>query len=212
MWEARSRPPGYRQTLLVVTAGSLLCACLVEGTGSKTADAIASAAMAGAATIEIEREKAAARSAYHGTEHDDGCPVWACYAGTDMTLDEAREYAAKYINHARTDAGLGPLVLDYALSAFAQAGSKQLSRDHQPHRHILASAVDCPSCAEGQSDPQGVAAGPVRDQIDAVLAGMLAEGPGGANHDVLLDPHWHRLGVGIANPSGESYVTIDVAP
>jgi hypothetical protein len=212
MRDAWSRVPGQRPFLFGVAAGALLCACLVEGTGSKTVDAIASAAMAGAATVEVEREKAAARNAAWGPERDDGCPMWACYAGSDMTLDEARAYAVLYINHARAEAGVGALVLDFRLSAFAQSGSKELSRDHVLHRHILSGSAECPSCAENQSDPQGVSAGPVHDQLNAVLASMLAEGPGGANHDVLLDPHWHRLGIGIVNPTGVSYVTIDLAP
>jgi|HubBroStandDraft_6_1064221.scaffolds.fasta_scaffold537225_2 hypothetical protein len=168
--------------------------------------------MAGAATIEVEREKAAARNASFGTERGDTCPTWACYAGGDLTLDEARGYALRYVNHARADAGIGELVLDYELNAFAQSGSKELSRDHLPHGYLASASAGCPSCAESQADPQGVAAAPVHDQLDAVLAGMLAEGAGGPNHDVLLDSHGHRLGVGIVNPNGVAYVTIDVAP
>jgi hypothetical protein len=196
---------------LLASACSLV-GCLVEGTGSKTLDAVASATMAGAVTVadEVERQRAA-RAAERMREHDDLCPAWECYAGTDMTLEEARGYALAFVNHARADVGLGPLSLDYALNAFAQTGSKQLARDHRPHVHLIEDQGACPTCAETQADPGGLTAAPVHEQLDAALGLMLNEGPGGPSHDVLLGAVWHRVGVGIVNPDGRMYFTLDVA-
>jgi hypothetical protein len=199
-----------RRTLLVAATGACV-ACV--GSGSKTFDAVATATAAGALTVanEVERSRAD-REAERLREHDDACPMWECYAGTDMTLDEARAYAVAYVNHARSDVGLGPLAADYSLNAFAQLGSKALARDHRPHRHLIEESAECPGCAETQSDPAGVAAGRVHDQLDAALGFMVNEGAGGASHDVLLGAQWHRLGVGIVNPDGRMYFTVDVAP
>jgi hypothetical protein len=41
---------------------------------------------------------------------------------------------------------------------------------------------------------------------------MMAEGAGGGHHDCLMNRRWTRLGVGIVNPGGEMYLTIDFAP
>jgi hypothetical protein len=194
---------------LVAVAPLLGCV----GSGSKTFDAVATASAAGALTVanEVERSRAE-REATRLREQDDACPVWECYAGKDMTLDEARAYTVAYVNHARTDVGLGALAVDYSLNAFAQLGSKALARDHRPHRHLIEESGECPGCAETQSDPAGLAAAPVHDQLDAALGYMLSEGPGGPSHDVLVGATWHRMGIGIVNPDGKMYVTVDVAP
>jgi hypothetical protein len=184
------------------------------GSGSKTFDAVATASAAGALTVanEVERARAQRDQEAARREQDDSCPMWECYAGTDMTLDEARAYAVAFVNHARSDLGLGSLAVDYSLNAFAQLGSKALARDHRPHRHLIEDAAQCAGCAETQSDPAGLATAPVHDQLDAALGFMLNEGAGGPSHDVLVGSSWHRLGIGIVNPDGKMYVTVDVAP
>jgi uncharacterized protein YkwD len=201
------------RAVLVCLFALAFSGCLVQGSGSKAFDAIASATAAGAVTVanEVERQKAA-RDAERSRERDNPCPVWECYAATDMTLEDARNYALKYINHARADAGLPPLALDYVLNDFAQAGSRQLAQDHQPHEHLSSERRACPICAETQGDPAGLEAASVHDQLDAALAFMLSEGNGGPDHDVLLNGDWHRVGVGIVNPDARMYFTVDVAP
>jgi hypothetical protein len=203
-----------------VLAFSACCACAAsalgcreEGGGSKTANAVAFATLAGALAVgqEVARERAI-RAAASGHEHDSGCPSWECYADPDMTLEEARAYALAYIDHARADEGVRLLALDYALNAFAQDGSKQLARDHRLHRHVLTDPQACPTCAETQGAPDGVDAAPARDQLQAALGLMLSEGPGGANHDLLLGTRWHRLGIGVVKPDGRMYLTMDFAP
>jgi hypothetical protein len=197
--------------------------CLVQGSGSKAFDAIASAGMAGAATVaeEVAREQAA-RNAPLGPERDR-CPAWECYASPDMTLEEARAYALVYVNHARSDASVAPLSLDYELSAFAQAGSKQLARDHKLHQHIVDDPSGCTGCAEEQADPAGLAAAPAHDQLDAALNAIVGAAsanldadraaPGGGSS--VLAPRWHRLGVGVVNgvgSDGRMYFTLEFAP
>jgi hypothetical protein len=188
-------------------------ACIFPGNNQQAIYAVTTAAAAGAVTAanEIERQKAA-RDAEHDSERDNPCPVWECYSAADMTLEDARGYALKYINHARVDAGLAPLALDYVLNDFAQAGSRRLAKDHQPHEHLSSERRACPICGETQGDPGGLDVAPVHDQLDAALAFMLSEGAGGPDHDVLLGADWHRVGVGIVNPDARMYFTVDLAP
>ena len=117
-----------------------------------------------------------------------------------------------YINGMRSLHGVALVDLDDALTVFAQEGSDRLARDHRGHGHFIAQGAACPGCAENQSDPGGWRPGPVRQQIDEILAMMMDEGPGGGHHDIILDPRWTRLGVGLANPGGEAYLTTDFAP
>jgi hypothetical protein len=204
------RTAGAALSSLVALASS---GCIVQGGNQQAIYALTTATAAGAMTVanEVERQKAA-RDAERSREHDNPCPAWECYAATDMTLEDARTYALKYINHARGDAGLAPLALDYVLNDFAQAGSRQLAQDHQPHEHLADERRACPICAETQGDPGGLDVAPVHDQLDAALVFMLSEGPGGPNHDILLGADWHRVGVGIVNPDARMYFTVDVAP
>jgi hypothetical protein len=187
--------------------------CIVHGNNQQAIYALTTAAAAGAMTAanEVERQKAA-RDAEYDRERDNPCPVWECYAAADMTLEDARTYALAYINHARSDSGLAPLALDYVLNDFAQAGSRQLARDHQPHEHLSSDRRACPICAESQGDPGGLDVASVHDQLDAALVFMLSQGPGGPDHDILLGADWHRVGVGIVNPDARMYFTVDVAP
>lgn len=207
----RARAPKFVYRAAVLLAAGPCAGCLVEGSGSKAFDAVASAAAAGAVTVanEVESRQAARQSR---SEPYDGCSAWECYGATDITLEEARAYALAYINHARKGAGLEALALDYTLDEFAQVGSKDLSRDHQPHQHLEAERRACPICAETQGDPGGLDPAPTHVQLDAALAFMLSEGPGGPSHDVLLGAAWHRLGVGVVNPGGRMYFTVDFAP
>jgi uncharacterized protein YkwD len=154
---------------------------------------------------------------YCGGDYDHECDVGPVRddrrGGTEgMTLGEARSHALMYVNGMRSLNGVGLVELDDALTAFAQEGSEQLARDHKPHGHIEARRDDCRSCSENQGDPNGWRAGPVDKQIDEIIAGFMAEGPGGGHHDNMLDRRWSRLGVGIANAGETMYFTIDFAP
>jgi hypothetical protein len=153
-----------------------------------------------------------AKNARLAGEHYVGCSATDCYSDPDMQLDDARTYALLYINRVRAESGAPTLTLDYGLNAFAQAGSKQIARDHRPHQHIADDPSACWQCSEEQSDPQGLPPAAMRDQILGALDGMMSSGPGAATHDNLLGRGWHRLGVGIANPDGPAYLTLDFAP
>jgi hypothetical protein len=130
----------------------------------------------------------------------------------EMTPVEARRHTLMYINGLRSLRGLPLLELDDDLTEFAQDGSDQVARDHRPHGHFLDKGAQCPGCGENQSGSKGWRIEPVGRQIDEVLALMVAEGPGGGHHDNLFNPRWKRLGVGITNPGGEMYLTMDFAP
>jgi uncharacterized protein YkwD len=130
----------------------------------------------------------------------------------DMTLEEARSHVLTYINGLRSLNGVGLLERDDDLTEFAQEGSEQLARDHRMHGHIDDHGADCRSCGENQSSPNGWRTGPVGRQVDEVIELMVAEGPGGGHRDNFLDARWTRLGVGIVNPGGPMYLTMDFAP
>jgi hypothetical protein len=181
--------------------------------GGNYAEAATYAAAAGALTVANEVAKAnAAKNASHGGEHYVGCSATDCYSDPEMALEDARAYALVYLNRVRAESGAPSLSLDYGLNAFAQAGSKQIALDHRPHQHIADDPRACWQCSEEQSDPQGLPPAPMKDQILGLLDGMMSTGPGAATHDNLLGRAWHRLGVGIANPDGQTYVTLDFAP
>jgi uncharacterized protein YkwD len=211
---------------------ALPCACIIPGarippdTGTSNAyDAAAYAAAAGGITAVHEAAKAEAQNAPMRRTYCAGEYEHDCYSGRalpdstpeqpggpdDMTLEEARSHALTYINGLRSLNGVGLLERDDALTAFAQEGSEQVSRDHRGHGHFTDHAADCPSCGENQSGATGWRPGPVGRQIDEVLQLMMAEGPGGGHHDNMLNPRWTRLGVGIVNPGGEMYLTLDFA-
>jgi uncharacterized protein YkwD len=210
----------------------LLAPCIVAcvptaepppSTGSSSAgQAIAWAAEAAAVTGVQEAEKNAAKNAppyrsYCAGDYDHDCYVGPIQeddrAGVeDMTLAQARSHTLMYINGMRSLRGIALVELDDTLNAFAQEGSEQLARDHRPHGHLVDQRAQCPGCGENQGDPNGWRPAPVSKQIDEMLGGMMAEGPRGGHHDVLLYPRWGRLGVGIVNPGGRVYFTTDFAP
>jgi hypothetical protein len=179
------------QSLALVLFGMTSC----KGGGSGYAEAAAYAAAAGALTAANEVAKASAAKNAGGGEHYVGCSATDCYSDPDMALDDARSYALLYVNRVR-----------------AESGAPALALDHRPHQHIADDPRACWQCSEEQSDPQGLPPAPMKDQILGVLDGMMSTGPGAATHDDLLARGWHRLGVGIANPDGQTYVTIDLAP
>lgn len=213
-----------------VMANAVACASVPgardpTGTSNNYGAAAYAAAVAGAVTAGQVAEQNALeneppRRTYCAGEYDHDCyvavvPIAHAPSRDDadeMTLDQARSHTLTYINGMRSLHGVGLLELDGALTAFAQEGSDRLARDHRGHGHFVAEQAHCPGCGENQSDPRGWRPGPVGRQIDEILGDMIDEGPGGGHHDNMLDPRWTRLGVGITNPGGETYLTTDFAP
>lgn len=194
--------------MLAALFGLGLTGCGAPGATEKAL--VAGAWTTAAAAIAVADEVAAERAARAGHfEAVDTCWASGCYEDQETPLADAREFALGYVNRLRADHGAGPLVLDYALGAFAQAGSRQLARDGRPHQHIVDEGWACPNCAENQGDPAGVPAQPVRDQLGSVLEGMMTDPP---SAQTLLSPEWHRLGAGIVNSGGLLRVTLDFAP
>ena len=135
--------------------------------------------------------------------------------------DPLVKYNVDLLNEYRAKAGRAPLLYDDRISAFAIAGSKQLSRDHKPHAHFVASAKGAPGfgprAAENQGDPSGV---PPFDrdrlvsgkkQIAIMLKMMFDEGPGGGHYDNMVNPKYRRVGIGLYDPAGTLYLTNDLS-
>ncbi len=128
----------------------------------------------------------------------------------EMSDDDARDYVQGYLNGVRKLNGVGVLVRDDSLDAFAQAGSDELAQDHLPNQHMAAHAPELRVAgAEIQGPPDGSRPGPLQDQIAAVLLRFTGEGHGGTHHDAMLRPEWRKLGVGIAHSDGRTYFTAD---
>jgi uncharacterized protein YkwD len=138
-------------------------------------------------------------------------PVQADVTPSFVSVAEARDYTLRYINGVRRLNGVGPIQLDDALNAFAQAGSEELAQDHRPLQHFIEhqGELGVAAGAENQGASDGAPPGPIEDQIGEILGAMMREGRGGAHHDTMLAPDWNKLGVGIVGPGERMYLTMD---
>lgn len=138
--------------------------------------------------------------------------------------DPLVRYNVEQLNAYRKAAGVEPLKYDAKISVYAVAGSSQLSGDHQPHAHFLATSKDemgvgkilGTKAAENQGDwngvPELVAGDEIangKKQIDVMLKIMFDEGPGGGHHDNMLNPKMKRVGIGLVYVDGKLYLTND---
>jgi uncharacterized protein YkwD len=216
------------------TVGAWACvscsAGINQSNGSKLGEALAFAAIAGATQVALSAAEQQARNnapvthaskglgVAHGCDNDDeyacvtvrAAPSAPRVPEPEMDDDEARAYVLGYVNGVRRLNGVGPLLRDESLDAFAQAGSVELSLDHRPNRHMSEHVGDLHAVsAEVQGLPDGSGPGPLQDRIAEILLRWMNEGPGGADHDTLLRPVWRNLGVGIANRDGRTFFTVD---
>jgi uncharacterized protein YkwD len=215
---------------VVASASSGCGAGVAPSNGAKVGEAVAFAAVAGAAQVaqSIAEERARssapiARSGGYGLSPCDNQGQYACLSVAaapappperapepEMTADEARDYVRDYVNGVRKLNGAPPVVRDESLDAFAEAGSEELARDHQVGRHLADRGREIGSpVGEVQSAAEGAPSGMLQDQIGATLLEMTGEGSGGPHHDVILRPGWRKLGVGIVNRAGRAYLTVD---
>lgn len=134
--------------------------------------------------------------------------------------DPRVRYNVERVNAYRAQKGLPPLLYDAQISAFAKLGSEQLSKDHVAHAHFMAGTKGAPGfgprTAENQGDPSGVpvldpsnAAANGKKQVDVMLQLMFDEGPGGGHYDNMMNPKYHRIGVGFVDVGGKMYMTND---
>jgi hypothetical protein len=127
-----------------------------------------------------------------------------------MDEDEARAYVLGYVNGVRRLNGVGPLIRDESLDAFAQAGSDELALDPRPNRPMSEQAGDLHAVSgEVEGSPDGSRAALLQDRIAEILLRWMNEGPGGADHDTLLRPGWRNVGVGIAKRDGRLFFSVD---
>ena len=144
-------------------------------------------------------------------------------------FDQFQKHNLSVVNAYRAKKGIAPLKLAASLSTFALAGSKELQKDHIPHAHFIAAAKSGAlwhdgfktMAGENQGDPNGwpqlvVGDEPANEkaQIDAIQKMMFAEGPGTGeahgHYENMMNPKFHRLGVGLVRASGgKLYLTND---
>jgi uncharacterized protein YkwD len=136
-----------------------------------------------------------------------------------LPADPLVKYNLDRVNAYRAQKGLGPLLYDAPISAFARRGSEQLAHDHVAHAHFAANAQGAKdfgsTSAENQGDPRGV---PSMDgdavkngqrQIDTMLKLMMDEGPGGGHYDNMMNARFRRIGIGLHYLAGRFYMTND---
>jgi len=215
---------------VVLACASLGCgAGLNQSNGAKMGEALAFAAVAGAAQVaQSVAEQHARNSApmthaggvgvspqcdnegQYGCVSVAGSPSDPVAPEAELNDDEARDYVLGYVNGVRKLNGIGPVEREEALDAFAQAGSDELAQDHKQNQHLAAHAQELhASSAEVQGSPDGASAGALQDQIAGSLLRWMGEGPGGMHHDALLRPDWRKVGVGIVRSDGRMYFTVD---
>ena len=143
---------------------------------------------------------------------------------TDMAMggsgvDPHIQHCLDGVNRYRSQAGLSPYQLSDALNAFALEGSKELAAGGPSHGHFLDAANAgtlytmgfCNGGAENQAPGWGIN-GDEDSTIDAVLASMMAEGPGGGHHDSIVSPTFALLGVGLYVTGNQLWFTNDFSP
>lgn len=95
-----------------------------------------------------------------------------------------------------------------------------------PHQHFITASTTSAFFAAGfsggggenQGSPTGwpvLNADPTMNelaQITQIQQVMFAEGPGGGHHDAIVNPSYHRIGVGLLEVAGQLYLTNDFSP
>jgi Cysteine-rich secretory protein family len=127
----------------------------------------------------------------------------------------------------RATLNLTPYTLDSQLSAFALAGSQELSMDHLPHQHFMNAGNGLwtmgftSNAGENQGDPNGwrvlsasCALSNEEQQIAQIMQAMFNEGPAGDAGDHghylnMMSTTFKRVGVGLVEVSGKLYLTND---
>lgn len=159
------------------------------------------AAYAGAAAGVAVAQAVAASKSSDSTAGGDSLASPASH------LRALRDYTLRAINRIRADHSLPALTPSDSLNEFAQRGSEWLEQDHQPRHHLLSDARCTARCGENQGRAEGEFAGPAEEQIDAALRAMMKdEGDPRAN---LLSTNWRFVGLGITNPGGAMFLTVD---
>jgi len=130
----------------------------------------------------------------------------------------------------RATQNLRPYVLDATLSAFALAGSQELTMDHMPHQHFITNQNVLQSfgfgsgtnlaAGENQGDPNGwsvLSSDPTQNemqQIAQIIQAMYDEGPAGdagehGHYENIMSTQFTRVGIGLIEVSNHLYLTND---
>jgi uncharacterized protein YkwD len=149
--------------------------------------------------------------------------------GADAAADALsfQQYNVMIINMYRSMGGLPALTLDSELSAFALAGSQELTQDHTPHAHFMNAGSSIwtmgftSMAGENQGDPNGwrvlSTTNPTSNeemQIAQIMQAMYDEGPPGdagehGHYENIMSTSFTRVGVGLIEVSNELYLTND---
>ena len=218
--------------LLALFAAVTLLACGGDGLGSRGASSSSSSPSAnpsakGAGDGEVEErvvyekmpDGSVKKTTIRTTKRVVPAPDPPPRPEDPYPSDPLVRYNVEQINKYRKTKGLGRVLYDAKISAFAKKGSERLSKDHEAHAHFAAHAQGAPGfgsrSAENQGDPAGVPSldpDPIKNgkkQIDIMLKLMMDEGPGGGHYDNMMNPRFRRVGIGLVYAGGRLYMTND---
>jgi uncharacterized protein YkwD len=195
------------------------------GASSTTATSGIGGAPASGTSSSTSTQASTAQSSSSTGDGAGGSSTAAGSGGGSLDFDQFQERNLADVNQYRATLNVAPLVLDQTLSAFALAGSQELTMDHMPHQHFknagnaLWTEGFTSQAAENQGDPNGwntLATDPVQnelDQIDQIQKAMFDEGPGTGeahgHYENIMNPKLTRLGVGLIEVGTSLYLTND---
>jgi hypothetical protein len=162
--------------------------------------------------------------AYPGPGPGDGSSGSDGGAGGDLAggnpgIDPAAQHCVDTINMYRAQAGVAAILYDARLSMFSTAASQALANGGAAHQYFIDAANSgqlfndgfCNGAAENQA-PGWSLQPDENGAIDAILASMMSEGPGGGHHDNIVGAGNGIVGVGLVIQSGGLWFTNDFSP
>jgi hypothetical protein len=119
-------------------------------------------------------------------------------------------YCVSAVNAYRTANFRASLARSAALEAYAAEGARIDGTAKTPHLHFQQTSSSLIAVAETEITWLPLRSfGTVQGVIDEGLRAHVAEGPGGANYDTMLNPSYSQLGCGVYIVNGEVTVTLN---
>jgi hypothetical protein len=168
-----------------------------------------------------DEQKSSASSADWAPRDSDACPNPDCYIDTGVSLGELRSLAADLLDQERMKRGQGSLTLDRRLTEDAQSSSRWSARDSAGDRpsyrydvqdRCLSARDDRrPARIEILFDPYayGDTSMDIETKVVEALTKMIREAPGNGCRDNLLSWRWQHVGIGLSNPDGRLFLTLE---
>jgi uncharacterized protein YkwD len=130
---------------------------------------------------------------------------------SDAGVADAEAYALQRLNAYRATVNSPALDVDAKASDFARVASQHRAAGEAAHLYFQQNSASC-ACglsAENQGSATRLPTDDPHRTVDAILAAMWAEGPGGGHYEVMISKSYAKVGVGIVITSTALYLTND---